>query len=144
MKNYSKIEEQIKNDIPRLMELRQGCFLTLKNSNTKFVINFINNGGWYCLQDLELNTTSMFSKEDVEKYFTILGQEITMNDLYEWLRLKDCGFQLRGISYRQDFKQGELNIYNNLYIDRNFIIDLSSNYLKDQVKELFEFLITLI
>lgn len=112
------LEEQIRKDLPRLMELGDGCCVKLadhkKTSDPNNIIKMVN--------------AFTFKSEDIVE---IIGHDILLSDLLKWIYLKkgdvDCFFNDDG-----------------LWLFDEYFWDLNKPHLKDQSEELIEFLYNLI
>jgi len=139
------VTQQIRKDIPRLMELSMGCIL--KNYGTGKIYFLIAKNGEICF----LQDTSDFKLSPLEltestavNYFEVIGHNILLSNILEWLEIsKGCDMGKVCDYYISD--EGVLTRKNqdNSY---DFIseIDLSKPYLKNQSEELINFLYELI
>ncbi|MFK8281656.1 hypothetical protein [Capnocytophaga cynodegmi] len=135
----ASVEAQIRKDIPRLMELKEGCVLFNRRNedNLKIICLDTDFDEYVCLKNKMYLTGVPF--KDVS-LFEIIGHEIMLNDVLEWLKNKFSNeviiyegnnvFKIKG--YNFDYDLGE------------FEWDLPSLYLKDQSEELIKFLYNLI
>ncbi|MFJ1411719.1 hypothetical protein [Capnocytophaga canimorsus] len=139
----ASVEAQIRKDIPRLMELREGCvieyFRNGRAYNCKVVETFPSYFNMYFDSEIE-----SIDFELSENTFQIIGHDIMLNDVLEWLNSKN-----KNIAISSDGTLFELNkaiFYNKIGIGDCGIIkwDLSKLLLKDQSEELVKFLYKLI
>lgn len=141
----ASVEAQIRKDIPRLMEVRQGCILFNKITN-HFQKVYLETQHFVLLNNLNITYLDFhsFRKNELDD-FEIIGHDIMLNDVLEWL--KCLGFLSECSSIYSDgesFCREEL-VYDN---DDNFLYKkttcsdwyLPSPYLKDQSEELINFL----
>ncbi|MFB9120967.1 hypothetical protein ACFFUE_07155 [Bergeyella porcorum] len=130
------VTEQIRKDIPRLMELSEGCLVksTIGDDYLKIVGNISNS---YVLYD-GLGVHEI-RKEDFPKYFKIVGHEPMINDVIEWAEMA-----LGDRIYISSNPDGLFLSYSPKE-DYGIICywDLSKPYLKDQSDKLKEFLYNL-
>ncbi|GET48827.1 hypothetical protein RCZ02_16580 [Capnocytophaga felis] len=156
-----KIEAQIRKDIPRLMELRAGCILEYFTGVKHKVVSqyYFNGKRKYALVNIGSGLVIHISEDEIfeKKYFSIIGHEIMLNDVLEWLNyiiyekcipITDLGysgmvkqFYVKGddgsiIFEILDLKNPDLG----LDIIRIGLWDLSKPLLKDQSEELIKFL----
>lgn len=131
----------IRKNIPRLMELREGCvieyFRGSRAYNCKVVETFPSYFNAYFDGEIE-----SIDFELSENTFQIIGHDIMLNDVLEWLddNKKDYGFNGEGYFYKEKRNEGLAG--KELY---NFVQwDLSKPYLKDQSEELIKFLYNII
>ncbi|GIJ96586.1 hypothetical protein CAPN001_11550 [Capnocytophaga stomatis] len=85
----SIVEQQIRKDIPRLMELREGCWIKQKTPEKDFLIKVVavKNGLLNCVLGF---TQIMFPVKQVvedSESFEIIGHDIMLNDVLEWLNI---------------------------------------------------------
>lgn len=139
----ASLEAQIRKDIPRLMELREGCvieyFRNGRAYNCKVVETFPSYFNVYFDGEIE-----SIDFELSENTFQIIGHDIMLNDVLEWLR--NCkrkiifdyktGYFLDEFDYYYSFSS---NYHESAPIE-NKIWNLSSPYLKDQPEKLIKFL----
>lgn len=138
----ASVEAQIRNDIPRLMELTKGCKLWFADSYNSDLIKIIgenNEENTFYVID-EFYEVSEYKKDYVKEEYTIIGHEIIINDVLEWLAKYDfyCitsnGNLMKpvdGGKYYYEFEFTEIKV------------NLSSPYLKDQSEEMIIFLYNL-
>lgn len=141
----ASVEAQIRKDIPRLMELREGCIIKNNhNGDLEIFLGYISIDGFsrVVLKDLYIKSIRIDIEgnliiDEFDKYaYSIIGHEIMLSDVLEWL------FTSTLISYYisssgeilywliEGAPETRINIY----------WDLSSPYLKDQSEELIKFL----
>lgn len=143
------ITNDIRQKLPRLMELEEGCLVSVKHNDfISYEAKVIETGGGGqiadtgCYDDSYIFLNSHFEgyeqrhadDEDIE----IIGKEPMMTDVLEWLSLvgKDFIYSFSA--------KGEIYGYSKL-MDLSLIvegtkIDLAKPYLKDQSKEVIDFL----
>lgn len=116
------LEEKIRKDLPRLMELGEGCRVKLadhkKTSDPNNIIKMVN--------------AFTFKSEDIVE---IIGHDILLSDVLDWLK-----------TLRKNFKLDSdiLVVFVDAFTLKKSNINLSKPYLKDQSEELIEFLYNLI
>ncbi|GJQ07502.1 hypothetical protein CAPN010_16600 [Capnocytophaga cynodegmi] len=148
----AEVTAQIRKDIPRLMELKEGCILMKRDTKYNPVyrkIVFTYNNTYYIPSKCFGLKVIEFSKENIDKDYEIIGHEIMLNDVLEWL--KKLGFltECSGLDFGGDSFYREELVYddngNFLYKKTTFCEwNLPSPYLKDQSEELIKFLYKLI
>lgn len=154
------VETAIRKALPRLMELSYGCKLKGNKfgNEYKFISQTTEEGKDYTsyhLYDKDYNRPTVFITDffviDPNDYtaFTILGHDILLSDVLEWLRLFNndyClwdGMFLKPVGASNYY--AEFETINGESFDKNTIkLDLSKPYLKDQSEELIDFLYNLI
>jgi uncharacterized protein YqfB (UPF0267 family) len=124
MKNLNELEKVIKEALPELMELKVGCILKYKLSETIYKIAGGNDKFIYCVNGIE--NRKMLSKDD--DCIEIIGQEIQLIHVLKWMKLI---YPNKHDFWAQRFKL--LEYWN-----------LDENLLKNQSKELIDFLFNLI
>ncbi|MFK8301857.1 hypothetical protein ACI75Y_03010 [Capnocytophaga stomatis] len=155
----SEVEAKIRKDIPRLMELSEGCWIKQKTLEKDFIFKVIavKNDFFKCVLGF---ADFIFLAKDIvnsPKSFEIIGHDIMLNDVLEWLNyiiyekcipINDLGysgmvkqFYVKGddgsiIFEILDLKNPDLG----LDIIRYGVWDLSSIYLKDQSERVIKFL----
>ena len=78
----AEITAQIRKDIPRLMELKEGCYLM--NHASEKMYKIINVDGEICfLVDVDNYKLSLLeiTKSTAENYFKTIGHDILLNDV---------------------------------------------------------------
>lgn len=147
------LEKQIRKDLPRLMEVSEGCYL--KNYGSGKMYRVMGREGEICfLQDINnLKSSSLEITESTAiNYFEVIGHNILLNDVLEWIAKQNEGLHL-DIEY--EVKDNLLKIIvrqdiDDVYSDFSktyteyYIWDLSKISLADQSDELKEFLYELI
>lgn len=137
----SKLEiiiAQIRKDIPRLMELREGLVFQFKDRVLKVLYKY-DETRWKCVDTFGVQ--GKFPDEVINKESKIIGHEIMLNDVLGWVSIKQGRYVLlpRGEFISIKYEENEYDI------ERTFVYwNLSSPYLKDQSEELIEFLYSLI
>lgn len=126
-----EIENQIREDIPRLMEMREGCLVIHRNVLIKILYEKHNH---YAAVTAEWdNPRNWILDKDTE--YEIIGHEITLIDWYEWLLMKTDN-EL----YYYTIDGSVLAIHRDTEHIKDIPIDISKLYLKDQSEELINFL----
>lgn len=119
------VTEQIRKDIPRLMELSEGCEITSFSGDTlKIIHNYV-------------------SKDGEPASYYIKGHEPMLSNILEWFEKRR---QLPEDTFFQDVLfQTNNGKYLEIYGDSGLLAkwDLSKPYLKDQNDELIGFLYNL-
>lgn len=133
------VEEQIRKDIPRLMELTPGCRILEKEYDEFYKIDKIIRGNFVLYG--ENNTGHKFVNKILQSHYEVIGHDILLTDMLEWLgglaksgkMGKVTGFYLsnEGVLTRKN-QDGSYD----------FIceIDLSKPQVANQSKELINFL----
>lgn len=142
------ISTQIRKDIPRLMELREGC-LVQNNDNKEIDIFLAYTSDEYknaILKDYETGEIWVYFNDyfwinEKEDYaYSIIGHEIMLNDVLEWLD-KKYFYNSYYMNSSGVILETKITYVNDKYITK---WNLSSPYLKDQSEELIRFLYSLI
>ena len=126
----ASVEAQIRKDIPRLMELREGC--KVKKQGKTYTI--LKDGDGYVI-----GMGFFLYKETILKNFEIIGHDITLADVLEWFRFLNSEGE-------EPFCYFTVDTNGNMIFDKfdektmRLGWNLKSPYLKDQSKELIEFL----
>jgi hypothetical protein len=126
MTNLERLEKDIREKLPRLMELTEGCFINYKHSNAKLINK---RGSEYCL--LKASGIVEWVQDYVIINYRIIGHDPILSDVLEWLSIKDNNTNV------ELYEDG-------LDIDGNALWCLEIPFLKDQPQELIEYLATLI
>lgn len=142
------VTEQIRKDIPRLMELSEGCEITSFSGDTlKIIHNYVSKEFVaYKYDDFELLEIQKegFESEDGEPAsYYIKGHEPMLSNILEWFEKRR---QLPEDTFFQDVLfQTNNGKYLEIYGDSGLLAkwDLSKPYLKDQNDELIGFLYNL-
>ncbi|MRM93753.1 hypothetical protein D1Z98_01850 [Riemerella anatipestifer] len=118
------ITADIRQKLPRLMELEEGCLIRDKEINVTFTITERDDK----FQLLYVNGNNCFSFDFFKSRFEVIGKDPMLTDVLEWL-----GTELYTV-----FTYG-LEVYGSdeVYM---FTWDLSKPYLKDQSEEVIDFL----
>lgn len=138
---YLELEAKIRKDLPRLLEPTVGCKLTLlyqdgKGEDTTIIEN---NDSWCKL--LFSNRVDFYDKDIVDKSI-IIGHDIILSDVLEWLSKTPKNF--RKVLIDDDGFIYKFTMGGVIELIENFKWDLSKIYLKDQSEELIDFLYNLI
>lgn len=142
------VETAIRKALPRLMEPTEGCLVIFRNVKNKKQSGKI-------LYNFGQDFYRIFCKNESDEYLRrrneveILGHDILLSDVLEWLRLFNndyClwdGMLLKLVGASNYY--AEFETINEKTFDENTIkLDLSKPYLKDQSEELINFLYNLI
>ncbi|MDR7782924.1 hypothetical protein PG608_00420 [Riemerella anatipestifer] len=128
------ITDNIRQKLPRLMELEEGCLIRDKEIDVIYTI--IEKDDKFQL--LFVNGNNCFSFDFFKSRFEVIGKEPILTDVLEWLSLV-------GMDFTYSFSaKGKIYGYSKL-MDLSLIvedtkIDLTKPYLKDQSKEVIDFL----
>ena len=123
MTNLQKLEQEIRTKIPRLMELSEGCLIRFTDGE----IIKISQGMLRQIKNID------YRNEE----FTIIGHEIQLNDVLEWLGMMDYNY----------CQTTEVNLLCITIESDDYYVsywDLSKQYLKDQSEGLIKSLSELI
>ncbi|MFJ1491520.1 hypothetical protein [Capnocytophaga canis] len=137
----ASVEAQIRKDIPRLMELRVGCILQNEWSKDFFKVYDETENHIRIFQlNSDVPNEQVINKKHISTYtpLVIIGHDIMLNDVYQWLFLNDNLHDIRHI-----FIDGTL-IPKSGIIDYGLHINFDSPYLKYQSEILIKFLYNLI
>ncbi|ATA94657.1 hypothetical protein CGC54_10105 [Capnocytophaga canimorsus] len=130
----ASLEAQIRKDIPRLMEFKEGFII--ENNNTQ--VKLLSSNYEFdkeCIVHLFVNTEIFWYLTDEDlKECKFIGHDIMLNDVFQWLFMNDNLHDIRHI-----FIDGTL-IPKSGGIDYGLHINFDSPYLKDQSEELINFL----
>lgn len=131
MTNLELLTAKIRKQVPRLMEITKGFLIKSKYYGVAELIYYDDEYYNYVFVDAKYQFRSC-NEKDIE----IIGHEPMLNDVLFWLKGVSTDIQ-------------SINIYG-LFHDNNFIgvgnkiqWDLSKPYLKDQSKELIDYLLNL-
>ena len=126
----TELENKIRETLPRLKSLTKGCLFTDKNKIIEYeVLGFSADGR---LSATYFNKFKISWNYNVDKFrikYDTIGHPIKLNDVLEYLVLKEC-------------KQIKFDIGEKLHI-YGYYWNLSSVFLADQNEELINFLNTL-
>lgn len=131
------LEEQIRKDLPRLKELREGCWFKSGYGEEKLINVGGENDDKFLFIDVFKNH---YEVDEIPKHYKIIGHDILLSDVLEWLKelelsnkigTFEIGFTPMG---RFAIKQKETIVFWNL----------NKTHLKDQSDRLIEFLYNLI
>ncbi|MFJ1490736.1 hypothetical protein [Capnocytophaga canis] len=138
----ASLEAQIRNDIPRLTELREGCYLKHNIASSIYKIYCVDHYNYRLFRPSDKEIW-ILSKELLEKsllkkeIFEIIGHDIMLNDVLEWLG--------KVLKEATEYRIGYTNIgkFGVKYREMLGVMDLSKPLLKDQseyfIKFLYEF-----
>ncbi|MFK8274025.1 hypothetical protein [Capnocytophaga canimorsus] len=134
----AEVTAQIRKDIPRLMELKEGCWIKQKTSEKDFIFKVVAVKDDFLKCVLGFAEFIFLAKDIVNslKSFEIIGHEIMLYDVLEWLSL--CKKSLYFIDSECGF--GILDVDCHRFYHFKFDINLKSPYLKDQHEKLIKFL----
>ncbi|MDY3445739.1 hypothetical protein PG616_12965 [Riemerella anatipestifer] len=144
------ITDNIRQKLPRLMELEEGCLVKDKGTDIIGKIVHKNNDEFIFIQWMDdmYVKHSKCSLEYLKNRFKSLGKEPMLTDVLEWAENTD--------KYLNSFLVLAIDFYGSIYnidydskhiivgYDKNIKWDLSKPYLKDQSKEVIDFLYNLI
>lgn len=138
----AEVTAQIRKDIPRLMEFREGCIIESSGEMFKVIHIFENYPERICLINLE--NKAIYSGKFtypvdrlgsfVTHPYKVIGHEITLLDVFQWLFMNDDLHDIRHI-----FIDGTL-IPKSGIIDYSLHINFDSPYLKNQPTIFIDFL----
>ncbi|MEE3723966.1 hypothetical protein V2H21_01115 [Riemerella anatipestifer] len=143
------ITDNIRQKLPRLMELEEGCLIC--NKNTSKILKILHTIPYKKGENIETHYAIYNEKYlclsivlNVDNY-TIIGKEPMLNDVLEWLQLlpnllernEDLFLYIEGIFCIYDSGWNKFNYTKVCW-------DLTKHYLKDQSKEVIDFLYNLI
>lgn len=133
----ASVEVQIRKDIPRLMELREDCYVKEKIMDYLYKIYRVTDN-CYNLYRVSDNDKWDVRKETYDKHkpFEIVGHEIMLYDVLEWLSL--CKKTIYFIDSEYGF--GILDVDCHRFYHFKFDINLKSPYLRHQSEKLIKFL----
>lgn len=125
MTNLEKLEKEIRDKLPRLMELSEGCIVDINNLSKVRLTHPIvtNEDGRIC------------TPYHVYTDFKVIGHEVLLNDVLEWL----------GVISEKGFPYAVLTDCSLTKWDSPDFVDagkwdLTKPHLKDQSQELIEYL----
>ncbi|GIM62132.1 hypothetical protein CAPN008_21820 [Capnocytophaga canis] len=137
----ASLEAQIRKDIPRLMELREGCKFHSGYGVETIVCIKGDKEDVFIFKDLFSN---VYETNEIPQHYKIIGHEIMLNDVLAWLNNKfyekDYFITSKGIFGYRAVEYDTIETY----ILRDIKINLHFPYLKDQSEELIKFLYNLI
>ncbi len=156
MKELEELTREIREKLPRLNELSEGCIVDFKDMTVKFKVThvfrdlFQNNyylsspvyygdpepRGRHVFKYNEQDFISEYSLSEGIKYgdVKIIGKEPMLNDVLEWLLVKS----------QSDFEPADKRYLTHFLAFKLSEWDLSKPFLKDQSPELIKFLHSLI
>lgn len=131
------VETAIRQALPRLLELTEGCYFidkTFGNRKVKFLHKCQRDDKEYILD--EDGIVCWYDYYDKE----IIGHDILLSDVLEWLKELELSNEIDtfNIGYSE---MGQFVI---LYDSKYYFWNLSKPYLKDQSEDFIEFLYNLI
>lgn len=133
MNNLEKLEQAIYNALPRLKDDVVGQ--RYERHGEIYTCLFINDSGkkepFFYLYNTTITTWYL---QEIQTRFDVLGQEIALNDVLQWLKIK--GIQIRDTT--------DHNLLYFGYFKNNGYWNLEYNLLKDQSTELINYLTELI
>lgn len=146
MNKLEQLTSEIRKTVPRLMELTDGCKLSPFNVFSAKVIS--NDKDYVYVLSTNNNCIEKFTNEEINRHFEIIGHEIMLNDVLEWL---PNGFGITSGLYTGGFitiDKGNMcySCIQAVGIDeyKYYRWDLSKPFLKDQSQELINYLHSLI
>lgn len=165
MKELEELTREIREKLPRLMELSEGCIVDFKDMTVKFKVThvfrdlFQNNyylsspvyygdpepRGRQVFKYNEQDFISEYSLSEGIKYgdIKIIGKEPMLNDVLEWLSLKSDTVDYYGFDSAGNYLWFN-HALNKFSTNPTVKWNLSQPYLKDQSPELITFLHSLI
>lgn len=141
----AEIEAVIREDIPRLSELREGCILQNEWSKDFFKVYDETENHIRIFQlNSDVPNEQVINKKHINTYtpLIIIGHDIMLNDVLEWIK-----FNAFSVEFQEN---GDFNLHRELKLSKSierygFVNwNLSKPLLKDQLEELINFLYTLI
>ena len=127
----ASVEARIRKDIPRLMELREGCLVGKDNEVFRIEEN-PKGDGYYVGRYFYLY------EESIAERYEIIGHDIMLNDVLEW------GLMNKLFNVELIHKTLRMKPYKNLlHLNDYGRWDLSKSYFKNQSAELVKFLYNL-
>lgn len=144
----TSIEDKIRKDIPRLSTIGEGCYVNFINKNGEKergkIVKLIYKASENTSDTQELYAVLVTSKEeqDYSTYFLgihsieIVGHEITILDVLEWLNDYDYYLDTNGDMYEHDLTY----VYDSSGFMYLCSFDLTKTLLKDQTEETIKFL----
>lgn len=135
------LEEQIRKDLPRLLEPTDGCLFKGKTGiiHTLVGYNDVNEKFVFKCMDTEFNELFNYIEEI---NFEIIGHDILLSDVLDWLKIKQ--FFIDDIYVDFDGYFGLLDMSYEKFKCFKVHWNLSNPYLKDQSDKLIDFLYNLI
>lgn len=125
------LTQKIQKAIPSLMELSEGCVLEAKVEKELYYKIAQIKGKIFQVFEIGDTINLLFEKHEIESIFTVIGHEPQLNHVLKYLELKAKDYVItNGFLYTRDFQYGRNGIK----------LNLDSNLLKDQPKELIEWL----
>lgn len=155
MTHLEKLTQEIREKLPRLMELESGCTFTRKD---EFGFTYVNEilqvgGGGQIADtgdyddayyDIYSDRNGIETIRDLDNEIEeIIGKELMLNDVLEWLSMKGKTIDSYGFDSAGNFLWFNTKL-NKFSTNPSVKWDLSKPYLKDQSPELVEFLFNLI
>lgn len=141
----AEIEADIRKDIPRLYELREGCILQNEWSKDFFKVYDETENHIRIFQlNSDVPNEQVINKKYINTYtpLIIIGHDIMLNDVLEWIK-----FNAFSVEFQEN---GDFNLYRELKLSKSierygFVNwNLSAPYIKEQSEELIKFLYNLI
>lgn len=137
------VEAQIRKDIPRLMELREGLLVQEKYTDDEEICKIIDiQGDRFVIYNSEDYFLTTEIEETLTDEYEIIGHDIMLNDVLEWFRLNEISIipqcsksESIMMLYYVEYDEEVHYLYGSHASWR-----LSSPYLKDQSEELIKFL----
>ncbi|MBO4234067.1 hypothetical protein FO675_07095 [Riemerella anatipestifer] len=134
------ITDNIRQKLPRLMELEEGCLIRDKEIDVIYTITERDDK----FQLLYVNGNNCFSFDFFKSRFEVIGKEPMLNDVLAWTGITKkyltsslvlaIGFY--GSICNIDFNSKHLDI---IVYDKNIKWDLTKPYLKDQPEDVINF-----
>lgn len=142
------IEDRIRKDIPRLSTIGEGCYVNFTNKNGEKekgkIVKLIYRQSENISDAQELYAVLITSEaeQDYSTYFLginsieIIGHEITILDILNWLENYDYYINTNGDMYEHDLTY----VYDSAGFMYLCSFDLTKTLLKDQTEETIKFL----
>ena len=125
------ISNNIRNKIPRLMELNFGCKVITKECPNKIIT--IGHNCYAISNKIIIDEIAPPDSKNKYQYIDkIIGKELLLNDVLQWFYLLNGDYEL----LISEIKNHILIIFNNKHIN----IDLNKPYLKDWNENVINFL----
>lgn len=140
MTNLEKLEKDIREKLPRLVELTEGC--ELNYMGIKFSILKRNEAeNLFTLTSDDIPSYTVQSIHHVESKCEVIGHPVMLNDVLEWLGIKAEYIDEYAIDSAGKLLKFD-DDYGYEYLGKKW--DLFKPYLKDQPQELIDYLASLI
>lgn len=134
----NELTNAIRQSIPRLMELSEGCLIYDNKRNDCYIVVMNHKNVLECILN-GVKITAM--NKELNENYTIIGHEPLLNDVMEWLGT------IKEVEDYLIYSDGYIKEYSYIlkdYYYMNVTWDLTKSKLKDQSPELIDFLHELI